>query len=73
MNCVKKLTAALLLSLPAFARAGEADIRIPDLGQTSFLGGALSYAEAKALPWREYRVLVEAMRASKEVSKHRGR
>ena len=42
MNCVKKLTAALLLSLPAFARAGEADIRIPDLGQTSFLGGALS-------------------------------
>jgi K(+)-stimulated pyrophosphate-energized sodium pump len=42
MNCVKKLTAALLLSLPAFARAGEADIRIPDLGATRFLGGSLS-------------------------------
>jgi len=42
MNCVKKLTAASLPFLPALAVAGEADIRIPDLGQTSFLGGALS-------------------------------
>ena len=42
MNCVKKLTAASLPFLPALAVAGEADIRIPDLGQTTFLGGALS-------------------------------
>ena len=42
MNCVKKLTAASLPFLPALAHAGEADIRIPDLGQTSFLGGALT-------------------------------
>ena len=42
MNCVKKLTAALLLSLPALARAGEADIRIPDLAKTTFLNGALT-------------------------------
>ena len=42
MNCVKKLTAALLLSLPALAHAGEADIRIPDLAKTSFLGGTVS-------------------------------
>ena len=42
MNCVKKLTAALLLSLPALAQAGEADIRIPDLAKTTFLHGALT-------------------------------
>ena len=42
MNCVKKLTAALLLSLPSLAQAGEADIRIPDLAKTTFLQGALT-------------------------------
>ncbi|MFZ9412711.1 MAG: sodium-translocating pyrophosphatase, partial [Opitutales bacterium] len=41
MNCVKHLTTALALSFSSLALAGEADIRIPDLGQTSFLGGAL--------------------------------
>ncbi|MGA1337570.1 MAG: sodium-translocating pyrophosphatase [Opitutales bacterium] len=41
MNCVKLLTTALALSFSSLALAGEADIRIPDLGQTSFLGGAL--------------------------------
>ena len=34
--------AALAVSLTPAARAGEADIKIPDLGQVSFLGGALS-------------------------------
>lgn len=42
MNYVKKLTVALLPFLPTFAFAGEADIKIPDLSTTSFLGGALS-------------------------------
>ena len=42
MNCVKKLTAALLLSSPLLAHAGESDIKIPDLGTVSFLNGALS-------------------------------
>ncbi len=42
MNCVKKLTAALLLSCPVLAYAGEADIKIPDLGTVSFLNGALN-------------------------------
>ena len=42
MNCVKKLTAALLLSLPGLAHAGEADIRIPDLAKTTFLVGTVT-------------------------------
>ena len=42
MNCVKKLTAALLLSSPILAHAGESDIKIPDLGTVTFLNGALS-------------------------------
>ncbi len=42
MNCVKKLPAALLLSSPLLAHAGESDIKIPDLGTVSFLNGALS-------------------------------
>jgi len=41
MNSVHRFAAALLLSAPALLRAGEADLRIPDLGATSFLGGAL--------------------------------
>ena len=41
MNSVKRFAAALLLSAPSLLRAGEADLRIPDLGATSFLGGAL--------------------------------
>lgn len=42
MNLVKRFTAALLLAAPSLALAGEADIKIPDLGTVSFLGGALS-------------------------------
>jgi len=42
MNCVKKLTAALLLSSPILAHAGESDIKIPDLGTVTFLNGTLS-------------------------------
>jgi hypothetical protein len=34
--------AALAASLTPSVRAGEADIKIPDLGQVSFLDGALS-------------------------------
>ncbi len=41
MNSVKRFAAALLLSAPTHLLAGEADIRIPDLGGTSFLGGSL--------------------------------
>jgi K(+)-stimulated pyrophosphate-energized sodium pump len=41
MNSVSRSTVALLLSTPALLRAGEADLRIPDLGATAFLGGAL--------------------------------
>ena len=42
MNCLKRLTAALLVSSPTLVRAGEADIKIPDLGTVTFLGGALT-------------------------------
>ncbi|GBL43398.1 K(+)-insensitive pyrophosphate-energized proton pump [Verrucomicrobiota bacterium] len=41
MNYVKRYAAALLLSAPTHLLAGEADIHIPDLGGTSFLGGSL--------------------------------
>jgi K(+)-stimulated pyrophosphate-energized sodium pump len=41
MNSVKRFAAALLLSAPTHLLAGEADIHIPDLGGTSFLGGSL--------------------------------
>ncbi len=42
MNCLKRLTAALLVSSPILVRAGEADIKIPDLGTVTFLSGALT-------------------------------
>lgn len=42
MNLMKRFAAALLLAAPSLALAGEADIKIPDLGTISFLGGALS-------------------------------
>lgn len=42
MNLVKRFTAALLLSAPILAHAGEADIKIPDLSTVTFLGGALT-------------------------------
>ena len=41
MKIPKPLAAALLAS-PATLLAGEADIRLPDLGKVSFLGGSLS-------------------------------
>jgi len=37
-----KFLAAALFACPTALLAGEADIRIPDLGKVSFLGGSLS-------------------------------